>query len=113
MLKINGTGCQIGIDERFTPKRQEAGHRVSSSNGKTGSGTMKTMIELTEPQAKSLSVLAEQRDRSLSELVGLAVNEYLRRYPSVPEGDAAFGLWRQRREDGLSYQERLRSEWER
>lgn len=73
---------------------------------------MPTMIELTEPQAKSLSVLAEHGHRSLSELVEQAVSDYLNRHLPAQEGDAAFGLWRQKREDGVTYQERLRSEWD-
>ena len=36
---------------------------------------------------------------------------YLNRHPPAQEGDTVFGLWRQKREDGLTYQERLRSEW--
>jgi len=72
---------------------------------------MPIMIELTEPQAKSLSILAEHGHCSLNELVREAVNDYLNRHRSAQEADAAFGLWRQKYEDGLTYQERVRSEW--
>ncbi|WP_245709378.1 CopG family transcriptional regulator [Allochromatium warmingii] len=69
------------------------------------------MIELTERQTKSLSILAEHEHCSLNELVREAVNDYLNRHPLQQDSDSAFGLWRHKREDGLAYQERLRSEW--
>jgi hypothetical protein len=49
---------------------------------------------------------------SRAELIWRAVTEYLRRFEASPD-DAAFGIWQQRGEDGLAYQERMRSEWER
>ena len=72
---------------------------------------MPIMIELTETQTKSLSILAEHEHRSLDELVREAVNDYLKHHRLPQDRDAAFGLWQQKREDGLAYQERLRSEW--
>lgn len=72
---------------------------------------MPMMIELTERQKKSLSILAEHEHCSLSELIREAVNDYLNRHRLPQDSDAAFGLWRHKREDGLAYQERLRSEW--
>ncbi len=72
---------------------------------------MSTRVELTQPQEQALSVLAQQQQCSLSELVKLAVSDYLNRHQPAQQQDAAFGLWRQKAEDGLSYQQRLRSEW--
>jgi len=89
---------QTCLDAPFTHHRAEA-------------ATMPIMVELTEPQAKSLSILAEHGHCSLNELVQEAVSDYLNRHRSVQEAHAAFGLWRQKYEDGLTYQERVRSEW--
>ncbi len=72
---------------------------------------MPMMIELTETQTKSLSSLAEHEHRSLNELVREAINDYLNHHRLPQDRDAAFGLWHQKREDGLTYQEHLRSEW--
>lgn len=69
---------------------------------------MRTIIELPEAQIKALTALCEREQVSRAALIREAVAEYLSaRATSVP--DQAFGLWRGRGEDGLSYQERLRS----
>jgi hypothetical protein len=48
---------------------------------------------------------------SRAEVVRRAVAEYLQRNQSA-DGDAAFGLWQDRHEDGLAFQERMRSDWD-
>ena len=72
---------------------------------------MRTLVELPDEQIEPLEALAEQMQLSRAELIRHAVSDYLRRYQSV-DGDAAFGLWRERQEDGLAYQERMRSDWD-
>ncbi|WP_200807042.1 ribbon-helix-helix protein, CopG family [Thiothrix eikelboomii] len=52
-----------------------------------------------------------EKQVSRAELIRRAIAEYLQRYAS-PIEDKAFGLWAQRGEDGLVYQERLRGEWD-
>jgi len=73
---------------------------------------MRTLVELPDEQIEPLEALAEQMQLSRAELIRCAVADYLQRYQSVDE-DAAFGLWRDRQEDGLAYQARIRSDWDR
>ena len=73
---------------------------------------MRTVIDLPDEQIEPLKALAHQMRLSRAELVRRAVADYLRRHRPAPE-DAAFGLWQDRGEDGVAYQERLRSEWDR
>ena len=73
---------------------------------------MRTIVDLPDDQIAALKALAERNGLSRTELVRRAVAVYLEQR-RVPAGDAAFGLWRKRDEDGLDYQERLRREWDR
>lgn len=71
---------------------------------------MRTLIDIEENHIAELDQLAAKRKASRAALVREAVAEYLDR--NAPKSmDAAFGLWRDREEDGLAYQERLREEW--
>jgi predicted transcriptional regulator len=72
---------------------------------------MRTVIDLPDEQIEPLKALAEQMKLSRAELVRRAVADYLRRHRPAAD-DTAFGLWRHRGEDGVAYQERLRSEWD-
>ena len=71
---------------------------------------MRTIIDLPEQQYEALKALAKREKASRAELVRRALAEYLaRRTPQVE--DEAFGVWSERKVDGLAYQERLRQEW--
>ena len=72
---------------------------------------MCTVLELPDTQIEGLKKLGERSGLSRAELVRRAVAEYLRQHPA-DDTDNAFGLWRQRTEDGLQYQHRLREEWD-
>jgi predicted transcriptional regulator len=72
---------------------------------------VRTIIDLPDEQIEPLKELAARTGLSRAELVRRAIAEYLRR-EAVATGDAAFGLWRKRSEDGLAYQKRLRTEWD-
>lgn len=71
---------------------------------------MRTIIDLRDEQIDALVKLGKRAMLSRAELVRRAVTEYLERHASE-ENDATFGLWKQRGEDGLTYQRRLRDEW--
>jgi predicted transcriptional regulator len=73
---------------------------------------MRTMIDLPDEQIEPLNTLASALNVSRAELIRRAIADYLRRLEAPPD-DTAFGLWKQRSEDALSYEERLRSEWDR
>lgn len=71
---------------------------------------MRTLIDLEEENIRALDQLAARRKRSRAALIREAVSDYLERN-AVGEAGEAFGLWGNRKVDGLDYQERLRSEW--
>lgn len=71
---------------------------------------MRTIVDLPEKQVACLSRLAEREKLSRAELIRRAVAEYLKAH-QPDERDEAFGLWSARGEDGLHYQERVRTEW--
>lgn len=70
---------------------------------------MRTLIDIPDEQINSLAVIAEAQKTSRSELVRRAITAYIEQLK--PTTVDAFGLWREHKEDGLAYQERLRSEW--
>ncbi|KAF0093042.1 MAG: CopG family transcriptional regulator [Puniceicoccaceae bacterium 5H] len=72
---------------------------------------MRTIIEVPDEVIASLDQLGAREKRSRAALIRDAIDGYLRQ-KSLPAADAAFGLWKQQPEDGLSYQERLRGEWD-
>jgi len=73
---------------------------------------MRTVIDLPDEQIEPLKTLANSLNVSRAELIRRAVADYLRRF-EAPAEDTAFGIWKHRDEDGLAYQERMRSEWDR
>ena len=71
---------------------------------------MRTLVDIPEDDIEMLNELSAARRVSRSELVRSAITLYLRTNGSDLT-DNAFGLWAARKEDGLAYQKRLRSEW--
>jgi hypothetical protein len=81
---------------------------------------MRTLIDLPDQQLKDLGEICATRQISRAEAVRQAVAAYIEQ--NRPAREAAFGLWKGQEvylpgdseplpEDGLAYQERLRSEW--
>ena len=72
---------------------------------------MRTIIELPAAQLEALDALCQREGISRAEGVRRSVAQYVReKRASVP--DEAFGLWRGRGVDGLSYEADLRREWD-
>jgi hypothetical protein len=72
---------------------------------------MRTIIELPAAQLEALDALCEREGISRAEGVRRSVAQYVReKRAAVP--DEAFGLWRGRGVDGLSYEADLRGEWD-
>jgi len=73
---------------------------------------MRTLVDIPDDQIAELTRLAEQEKVSRAALVREAITDLLAK--KHPQNDdaiaAAFGI-RPDMEDGLAYQERLRSEW--
>lgn len=73
---------------------------------------MRTLVDLPEEDIALLNKLAKAGSVSRAELVRQAVSTYLAPHKKTSLHEF-FGMWRDFPEDGLAYQERLRSEWER
>jgi len=71
---------------------------------------MRTIVDLPDKQIEALKRMGESTHASRAELVRRAIDEYLVRHLPAKD-DSAFGLWKKRKTDGTSYQERARAEW--
>jgi metal-responsive CopG/Arc/MetJ family transcriptional regulator len=71
---------------------------------------MRTLVDLPERELEQLTALSRSRKTSRAELIRQAVAGYLAQNKAGMED--SFGLWKVRREDGVTYQDRLRKEWE-
>jgi metal-responsive CopG/Arc/MetJ family transcriptional regulator len=73
---------------------------------------MRTLVDIPDDQIAELTQLAEREKVSRAALVRRAIAALLasKRQSSEEAIAAAFGLWSDMEEDGLAYQERLRSE---
>ncbi len=71
---------------------------------------MRTIVDIAERQIEALDALSRAAKQSRAALIREAIDQYLaRRRPS--RAGEAFGLWGERRYDGLAYQAQVRSEW--
>jgi Ribbon-helix-helix protein, copG family len=70
---------------------------------------MRTIIDLPERDVKNLTELGRERGMSRAEIIRQAIKVFLTFHQASRNG--AFGLWRERSEDGLRYQRALRAEW--
>lgn len=71
---------------------------------------MRALVDIDERQIRELDKLARAKGRSRASLIRQAVDDYLRQRTADTDADA-FGLWGDRRIDGLAFQEKIRSEW--
>lgn len=70
---------------------------------------MRTLVDIPEPQIKALDQLAMREKSSRAALIRKAVDNLLDSQKKLSNSEA-FGLWTGK-EDGLAYQEKVRSEW--
>jgi predicted transcriptional regulator len=71
---------------------------------------MQTLIDIPSTEVERLDEICRRQRLSREEALRQAVAEYVDRHQQL-SADEAFGLWRDRGEDGLAYQQRLRAEW--
>ncbi len=73
------------------------------------------LINLPEHQVVLLKQYCRETRISEAEAVGQALTQFLEQIMQKPRrilrDHPAFGLWRDKGQDGLVYQERLRDEW--
>ncbi len=70
---------------------------------------MRTIIDLPEHDRRALDDLSRHLQISRAEAVRRAVRAYLESQ-QVDEDVDVFGRWRERGEDGMAYQDRIRGE---
>jgi metal-responsive CopG/Arc/MetJ family transcriptional regulator len=73
---------------------------------------MRTIIDLPESDRETLDALSRQLGISRAEAVRRAVAEFLKSHRTGSD-DEIFGIWRHRSEDALTYEDRIRAEWDR
>ncbi|MEF0942843.1 CopG family transcriptional regulator [Rhizobium sp. BR 362] len=71
---------------------------------------MRTLVDIGDPEIKALDRLAQREKMSRAALIRKAIDDFLARNNADSEAEA-FGLWGDRKIDGLEYQENIRSEW--
>jgi metal-responsive CopG/Arc/MetJ family transcriptional regulator len=71
---------------------------------------MRTLIDIPENQLAELALICANRQQSRAEVVRQAIGAYIAQQ-TRPEAAQAFGSWGAG-EDGVAYQQRLRSEWQ-
>ncbi len=71
---------------------------------------MRALIDVSEAQMEALDALAKRVRQSRAALIRAAISDFLdrQRREQVEDG---FGLWGERKVDGLAYQDAARREW--
>ena len=72
---------------------------------------MRTLVDIGDDQIRALDTLSKEDKRSRASLIRDAIDAYLTGRRRRGQGADAFGLWGNRKVDGLAYQEKLRGEW--
>lgn len=70
---------------------------------------MRTLVDIPDKQIKDLMAVCEAEKVSRAEVIRQAISLYLKN-KKLEEVDA-FGIWKDKNVDGLTYQEQMRSEW--
>lgn len=73
---------------------------------------MRAIIDIPEKDIAELKRIQEKQSVSRAELIRRAIEALLRNQKQPDIADRpGFGAWRNHRQDGVVYQQRLRSEW--
>ena len=73
---------------------------------------MRTIIDIPAHLIEEIDTLARQEKISRAEAVRRAMADYLAKR-TLRRPDAGFGIWKNRNVDPLSYEDKLREEWDR
>lgn len=71
---------------------------------------MRTIVDIPDALVAELDAQARQDRLSRAEAVRRAVAEYVAKRSVIPS-DVAFGIWKGKRVDALTFVDRLRDEW--
>jgi predicted transcriptional regulator len=72
---------------------------------------MRILVDANETQVAALDELAKREQRPRAAVIRAAIDDYVARNGRKATLEESFGIWGKDGEDGLAYQERLRSEW--
>lgn len=70
---------------------------------------MRALVDIPDGQIDELSMICEAKKMSRAEAIRQAISSYIEK--NKPGTVDVFGLWKDRKVDGLAYQEQVRSEW--
>ncbi|NQY32435.1 MAG: ribbon-helix-helix protein, CopG family [Coraliomargarita sp.] len=71
---------------------------------------MRTIVDIPDELVASLDRIREERGCSRAAVIREALESYAETL-AVEEIHSAYGLWRNRKKEGVSYQKELREEW--
>ena len=71
----------------------------------------RTLVGFSDKDIQALDALSDAKRVSRAELIRQAVTQYLEKFKTDAPSADAFGLWTDKKIDGLGYQQRLREEW--
>lgn len=71
----------------------------------------RTLVGFSDRDIQDLDAISAVKRVSRAELIPQAVFQYIEKFSPDAASDPAFGLWRNKGEDGLACQQRLRDEW--
>lgn len=71
---------------------------------------MRTIIEVPDDDIRNLDRIVEQQKKSRAAIIREAIRLYLKSRV-VSSDEAAFGIWKEKKVDGLEYQAEVRSDW--
>jgi predicted transcriptional regulator len=72
---------------------------------------VRTIVDIPDQFIESLDRLGTTNHQSRAAIIREAIADFLK-VKSLPPSEAAFGIWKNRKMDGLKYQNELREEWE-
>lgn len=72
---------------------------------------VRTIVDIPDQFIESLDRLGTTNHQSRAAIIREAIADFLK-VKSLPPSEAAFGIWKNRKMDGLEYQNGLREEWE-
>ena len=71
---------------------------------------VRTIVDIPDQFIESLDRLGTTNHQSRAAIIREAIADFLK-VKSLPPSEAAFGIWKNRKMDGLEYQNELREEW--
>lgn len=73
---------------------------------------MRTIVDISDSQIKILNQISRKKNTSRASLIREALAKYINSYNDSKKAyESAFGLWKNKKLDGLTYQQKLRDEW--